>query len=180
MCELRKGSKERIDALQYFYTREIKPVLLLEKTKYLAWKWTINYISFSLVLYEYRQCQTGTRRVLPDTRPNPIISSNTQTRPNPIISSNTQTRPEIFSELSGIFGYRVFEKSDIFVAKIYKYKILSQKFTNTAFLSRNFANARSPKVCEIFCGPQKAANFCHTGPLWHKSPNTCLLTILIK
>ena len=25
------------------------------------------------------------------------------------------------------------------------------------------ANARSPKVCEIFCGPQKAANFCHTG-----------------
>ena len=25
------------------------------------------------------------------------------------------------------------------------------------------------KLCEIFCCPQKAANFCHTGPLLHKS-----------
>ena len=53
---------------------------------------------------------------------------------------------------------------------------------NKAFLSWNFANARTPKVCEIFCGPQKAANFCHTGPLWHKyvDQTHVWLTILIK
>ena len=57
-----------------------------------------------------------------------------------------------------------------------------QKKAIASTFSVRRANARSPKVCEIFCGPQKAANFCHTGPLWHKyvDQTHVWLTILIK
>ena len=79
--------------------------LLPDKDEDISSKREINNAIFKEI--SNNQCHTGTRY------------------PTQIIFSNTRTRPKIFSEKCGIFGYRVFEKSEVFIAKIYKHKILS-------------------------------------------------------